>query len=483
MGRTLNVCGVRVGTLKCDGGFPCGLALPGGMAVVDVADDEDTKGRTRRPLGAAGAPQVVVVRCRRRIVACDNDIVAAAARAVRKADLVVVDGVALDGEQTLGKITMCRGVRDAATVKLYDRTEPVLAPDGSALPVGLAMKDADLSCATVDVDAIAYASLDACARDVIELLAQAFQQAVEATLSLPGNGSALLAHYPVLDFEFALTIASPLTELNEDEATSVSRRKLLHEALGLPMNRPCLRSSCRVYKQADGSACNASILQSGGGYSGRLPDVHLGIKAHGLGEAGVSVHLVQGQYLYCHYLQDRFKDSGWGCAYRSLQTIFSWCALERYADFDGGVLPTHIQIQQALVDVGDKPKSFVGSKDWIGANEVCYALEKLTGLTSKILHVSRGSDIESKSRELARHFDEQGSPIMVGGGVLAWTILGVARDSRTGKARFLILDPHYEGRDDLKIIQSKGWVGWKSADVFKASAFYNLCMPIRPSLI
>jgi hypothetical protein len=34
--------------------------------------------------------------------------------------------------------------------------------------------------------------------------------------------------------------------------------------------------------------------------------------------------VVQGIYSYHHYMQDRVDDSGWGCAYRSLQTIVSW---------------------------------------------------------------------------------------------------------------------------------------------------------------
>ncbi len=36
------------------------------------------------------------------------------------------------------------------------------------------------------------------------------------------------------------------------------------------------------------------------------------------------LHLVKGTYSYHHYLQDGFNDDGWGCAYRSLQTIISW---------------------------------------------------------------------------------------------------------------------------------------------------------------
>lgn len=44
------------------------------------------------------------------------------------------------------------------------------------------------------------------------------------------------------------------------------------------------------------------------------------------GEAGkqIEVELVRGHYTYHHYMQDGINDSGWGCAYRTLQTILSW---------------------------------------------------------------------------------------------------------------------------------------------------------------
>ena len=43
----------------------------------------------------------------------------------------------------------------------------------------------------------------------------------------------------------------------------------------------------------------------------------------------------------------------------------------------------------------------------------------------------------------------------VGGGVLAHTILGVDFNDVTGDIKFLILDPHYTGGEDLKTIQDK----------------------------
>lgn len=42
-----------------------------------------------------------------------------------------------------------------------------------------------------------------------------------------------------------------------------------------------------------------------------------------------------------------------------------------------------------------------------------------------------------------------------GGGVLAHTILGVAWNEVTGHIKFLILDPHYTGAEDLHVILEK----------------------------
>ena len=41
---------------------------------------------------------------------------------------------------------------------------------------------------------------------------------------------------------------------------------------------------------------------------------------------------------------------------------------------------------------------------------------------------------------------------MIGGGVLAHTILGVDFDEVKGEAKFLVLDPHYTGEDNIKTI-------------------------------
>lgn len=57
----------------------------------------------------------------------------------------------------------------------------------------------------------------------------------------------------------------------------------------------------------------------------------------------LKVYLVQGFYSYHHYMQDRMDDNGWGCAYRSLQTICSWFQQQGYVE---RAVPTHREIQQ-----------------------------------------------------------------------------------------------------------------------------------------
>ena len=42
-----------------------------------------------------------------------------------------------------------------------------------------------------------------------------------------------------------------------------------------------------------------------------------------------------------------------------------------------------------------------------------------------------------------------------GGGVLAHTIIGVDFNELTGDVKFLILDPHYTGSEDIKTIVNK----------------------------
>lgn len=64
-----------------------------------------------------------------------------------------------------------------------------------------------------------------------------------------------------------------------------------------------------------------------------------------------SAHCLRANLLCCPSLRGhgRFDDRGWGCAYRSLQTIVSFFLLNNYTTKP---VPSHRQIQQTLVDMG-----------------------------------------------------------------------------------------------------------------------------------
>lgn len=176
-------------------------------------------------------------------------------------------------------------------------------------------------------------------------------------------------------------------------------------------------------------------------------------------------------------MQDNFNDDGWGCAYRSFQTVFSWYRLQGYTNKP---VPTHAEIQQCLIDLDDKPKTFLNSRQWIGSMEVAMCLQHFIGVDARIVHVRSGAEMAQHGPTLAQHFTTYGTPIMIGGGVLAHTIIGVDFNSETNDLRFLVLDPHYTGADDLTTVQKKGWCGWKPVTFWDKKSYYNFCMPVFP---
>ena len=57
---------------------------------------------------------------------------------------------------------------------------------------------------------------------------------------------------------------------------------------------------------------------------------------------------MSGGYEYCHYLYDGTDDRGWGCGYRTLQTIISWIKHNSNAAVP---VPSIRKIQETLVEV------------------------------------------------------------------------------------------------------------------------------------
>lgn len=144
-----------------------------------------------------------------------------------------------------------------------------------------------------------------------------------------------------------------------------------------------------------------------------------------------------------------------------------------------------------LAKIGDKDASFVGSKQWVGAIELGMVLQEELGVEYRVISVRRGADIPTKAAEIAAHFRSEGTPIMIGGGVLAYTLLGVEWEPDSGEASFLILDPHYTGEDEVESIVKGKWVCWKQlgqqaaagGPLFRKDSFYNLLCPLRPRVV
>jgi hypothetical protein len=45
------------------------------------------------------------------------------------------------------------------------------------------------------------------------------------------------------------------------------------------------------------------------------------------------------------------------------------------------------EIQETLVEIGDKDASFIGSQGWIGAIELSFVLDKLLGVRNPKMHI------------------------------------------------------------------------------------------------
>ncbi|KPI88232.1 hypothetical protein ABL78_2656 [Leptomonas seymouri] len=200
--------------------------------------------------------------------------------------------------------------------------------------------------------------------------------------------------------------------------------------------------------------------------------------------AGAETLLTSGSYDYYHYRVDGFRDDGWGCAYRSLQTLLSWF---QHAGYMTEPIPSIRRIQ-AILYASDPDKAnrnqFVGSCDWIGSFEVMLVLQHyMPMLDCTIKRLESGKDLDSDAAVqllLSEHFrDSHAAPVMIGGSSYAHTILGIHVNVATMEARYLILDPHYSAHPtQLKTAIKKGFVGWKEASTFfEGNCWYNLCIP------
>lgn len=324
---------------------------------------------------------------------------------------------------------------------------------------------------SIPIDSLAIVHLDLSLEDIGIALWEGIQQQLQAVVSAMIWMTETLHNVAIHHFPSSLhlcplsipyphsTVTHPDTILSDSDLLGL--RKDWHTALGLPIDLPQLRLT--NYHFFSPPRCHGPQLL--------CPHSSITSSSHG------TVAMVKGQYTYYHYMQDNFNDTGWGCAYRSLQTLWSWFYLQ---GFTTETPPTHQKIQEALVATGDKNSGFVGSKEWIGSFEVSTVLNHLLEVESRIHYVSSGAEMSGVGRVLLHHFTNEGTPIMIGGGVLAHTILGIDYNTSTGSIKFLILDPHYTGREEIKTIVNKGWCGWKTVSFWDKKAHYNMCLPLRP---
>uniref|UniRef100_A0A8C8RHW4 UFM1 specific peptidase 1 (inactive) n=1 Tax=Pelusios castaneus TaxID=367368 RepID=A0A8C8RHW4_9SAUR len=217
-----------------------------------------------------------------------------------------------------------------------------------------------------------------------------------------------------------------------------------------------------------------------------LPNIHQGLPFPG---PPTEAALVSGPYLYYHYGCDGLDDRGWGCGYRTLQTLCSWLAAAGARAGPGGSpqqVPTLPALQQALVDMGDKAPAFTSSQEWIGTVEAALCIDHFFGVPCKIAHSPRGQGLEGQLGALCAHFQGGGGPVMLGGDADSSSkgILGVC--STPAGPHLLILDPHYyQGVGGLtrEGVQAAGWVHWQPLAALDPTSFYNLCLPqfFRPT--
>ncbi|CAI2734590.1 unnamed protein product [Schistosoma spindalis] len=255
-------------------------------------------------------------------------------------------------------------------------------------------------------------------------------------------------------------------------------RKIIHEQFSLPLDTPLVRRGQALHPVP-------RIVNWLGPSSELLVCPHEVVKQPpNVGQT----YIVTGRYTYKHYLQDGVDDRNWGCAYRSLQTLVSWLMWQ--GEITPGPIPSLRDIQASIVRFGDKPKSFIGSCQWIGSLEVSYCLQELYNIQCRLLHIPQGNQMNQlAAHTLAQHFTSGGGPVMVGGGQLAHTIIGVQlcestlNGTESSSYRYLILDPHFTGPfGNIKLIIEKGWCGWKLQSFWKSNVHYNLCfLPARKS--
>ncbi|XP_054738226.1 probable Ufm1-specific protease 1 [Anastrepha obliqua] len=186
----------------------------------------------------------------------------------------------------------------------------------------------------------------------------------------------------------------------------------------------------------------------------------------------------KGDWLYFHDGCDGFKDNGWGCAYRTLQSVSSWIVNKRGSSDCDATVPSIKEIQQTIVQIGYRDKEFVGSHDSIGAIEVFYTLDTLYDVVCKIIHVAQHDNLKKYASILKKYFEDYGGLVMMCGdkkdaskGIAGLHISG-------NQVYLLVIDPHFVGvPKSVQELVDHGCIRWQHTSEFVDSSFYNICLP------
>ncbi|KAJ1606736.1 cysteine protease [Cryptosporidium canis] len=194
-----------------------------------------------------------------------------------------------------------------------------------------------------------------------------------------------------------------------------------------------------------------------------------------------------GDFYFFHYNHDNFKDSGWGCTYRSLQMVLSWYLLNNYTnkhilsitemqDFLKKNDPTHCHLE-------------IGSKKWIGTVEASFILMGYLGISCKLKYFY---DVEEFLRDydiISDHFQKVSTPIILSVGDYSYLLVAIqiSKDPLyplNPNVQYLLVDPHYSNKDEPELIFKKNGVSWKNPEFFKSiskNKYVNMLLPLNIS--
>ncbi|OII72985.1 cysteine protease [Cryptosporidium ubiquitum] len=200
------------------------------------------------------------------------------------------------------------------------------------------------------------------------------------------------------------------------------------------------------------------------------------------------IYQCYGDFYYYHYNHDNFKDNGWGCTYRSLQMVLSWYLINNYTNKHVLSIP---EIQDFLKQNDPTHSNLeIGSNSWIGTVEASYILLMYLGISCKLKYFYDIEEFLKYYDKISEHFQKISTPIILSIGDYSYLLVAIqiSKDPSspfdTNNVQYLLVDPHYTGKDDYELIYKKNGVSWKNASFFKSISkdkYVNILLPLNTS--